>query len=544
MRRHVDAGKCLGLSCPLCSTGDLGRSLNLLLGYDSQCVDKTCKNFNNCYHCRSDLLKLEDTFTKRREQESCVDGSCGDLRRCSGCESHILDSMVPRNRPDGIPGPLRLGDATLLSEVLSDVKSLIHNEYLVRLLRELQSEEPDAGEWVKTKEALEDGKCLGSACSLCGTATVAESLEDLSDNIRSDCGGKRHLNGNEFLTCLSCYQMLESMEDTLCMIKSGSCLSGRCGMGMSCVNCHNRHESNLTLSIERHQEGQEDETSGSDGLDMESCCSDEGCDGIETRLHFQHVQEMEKMKQDEQARHAQRMWRFERLGQCDGPDPDMPYGLGCRFLNCKRCGMIEARVGPKMRNDELRRHRAKTTMTSLNQGSNGNMIGTSRKRRFSNLDLHYPLSSDHILAKQIRQEKHRERLQRQEAHSKNERPSWFETPEDPLPDFWMGRPVLGEEEIKKLKLMDTLPRYYLSRSEEDIIAFNRCTDSLRLCTIIRRLEAELMSRDFWMQSLGYRADDGNGNFPAGYYEVEEPHKSAKQMNTTRVEDWLSDTRRS
>ncbi|KAI4737839.1 hypothetical protein E4T50_11670 [Aureobasidium sp. EXF-12298] len=520
--RKLDSGNCLVSTCPLCGSGTLFSSLNSLLGWDSRCIDKTCKDFNNCYGCRSALIKLEETFIQLRERESCVDGSCADFIKCSRCEKYVLDAMVPLSRPDGNPGPLRRGNSTQLREVLTNVKSMIHNEYLGRLLSELQCEDPNTGEWIKIKEKLRDGKCLDSTyfsdstCSSCGTATVAESLEDLSQGLRTDCGGDGHFSGNGILTCFSCFQILRGMEDDLSRMEHGTCISGRCA-------------------------NQEDETSGSNGgMDVERICPDECCSGIKTRLQYEHVQEMEKMKQDEQARHAQRIWLFERLGQCEGPDPEMPYGLGCRFLNCRRCGMIEASVGPKMRNDELRRRRVKNTSNSLDQSSDRDMTGQKRKRRSSNIDLYYPLSPDHILAKRIREEKHRELLQRQQAHSRNERPSWFGTPEDPLPDFWMGRPVLAAEEIRNLKLMISLPRYYLSQSEEDIISFNNGAEQKRLCTIIRRLEAELMSRDFWMQSLGYEADDGNGNYPAGDYRVENLQNSASQeVETSRVENWLS-----
>lgn len=173
------------------------------------------------------------------------------------------------------------------------------------------------------------------------------------------------------------------------------------------------------------------------------------------------------------------------------------------------------------------------------------MTGHKRKRRFSNLDLNYPLRSSHPLAKRIREEEERERLERQQAQSRHERPSWFGTPEDPLPDRWMGRPILSDREINILKVQDSIPRFYLSQSEEDTIWFAQRTEEMKLCTIIRRLEAELMSRDFWMQSLGYDADDGFGHAPAGDYWVDDPKEgtSAKSRETSRVEDWLSNTRR-
>jgi len=253
---------------------------------------------------------------------------------------------------------------------------------------------------------------------------------------------------------------------------------------------------------------------------------------------------MDKEKKIERSCDDIRMRRFRRLGQCDGPDPDMPYGLGCRYLECQRCRMIEATIGPKMRNDELRRHRAEKITTSLNESSDGTMTGQKRKRRFSNLGLNYPLRSGHPLAKRIREEQDRERLERQQAQSRYERPSWFGTPEDPLPDRWMGRPVLSDKEINILKVQDSIPKFYLSQSEEDTILFAKTTEAKKFCTIIRRLEAELMSRDFWMQSLGYEADDGFGHDPAGDYRLEDSEgPSAKRRETNRVEDWLSSSRR-
>lgn len=54
-----------------------------------------------------------------------------------------------------------------------------------------------------------------------------------------------------------------------------------------------------------------------------------------------------------------------------------------------------------------------------------------------------------------------------------------------------------------------------------------------------------MSRDFWIQSLGYEADDGHGNWPAGDYAVEKRRsESGTDMETNRVENWLSTVPRS
>jgi hypothetical protein len=101
----------------------------------------------------------------------------------------------------------------------------------------------------------------------------------------------------------------------------------------------------------------------------------------------------------------------------------------------------------------------------------------------------------------------------------------------------MGRPILSEKEINVLKVMDSIPKYYLSHSEEYNIALVTGKETKKFCTIIRRLEAELMSRDFWVQSLGFDADDGFGNFPAGDYWLEDADgTSTGENNTGRVED--------
>lgn len=64
----------------------------------------------------------------------------------------------------------------------------------------------------------------------------------------------------------------------------------------------------------------------------------------------------------------------------------------------------------------------------------------------------------------------------------------------------MGRPTLSEKEISILKCLPSIPKYYLSKSEDNDILLPEGAKEKRLCTVIRRLEAELMSRDFWMQS--------------------------------------------
>ncbi|CAD0093916.1 unnamed protein product [Aureobasidium vineae] len=171
------------------------------------------------------------------------------------------------------------------------------------------------------------------------------------------------------------------------------------------------------------------------------------------------------------------------------------------------------------RNDELRRRRARDVVTSLTGSSDGTMTGASRKRRFSNLGLNWELGPEHPLTKRIRDEKTREKLERERARVQHERPSWFGTPKDPLPDFWMGRPVLLEREIDVLKGMDSIPKYYVSRQEESMIRSAQGDREEQLSDIVRRLEAELMSRNFWMQSLGFEAGGDHGNFPSSDYKL-------------------------
>ena len=168
------------------------------------------------------------------------------------------------------------------------------------------------------------------------------------------------------------------------------------------------------------------------------------------------------------------------------------------------------------------------------------MTGASRKRRFSNLGLHYTLPSGYSLAKRIRAEEDREKQERENALSQHERPSWFGTPTDPLPDLWMGRPILPETEISILKAMDSIPKYYLSHPEEFIVASATTQKDKRYSAVVHRLEAELMSRDFWMQSLGYDSSDGFGNIPAGDYRLKHAQSTlVQERGSSRVENWVS-----
>jgi hypothetical protein len=541
----LNSGQCLEVTCPLCGGFKyMSLDLNDDLGTVARCTDGTCKDYNNCYMCRKELLKLEDVYVERREEESCVDGSCGDLSKCLRCENHFRDYEVPIYRPNGVPGPLRRKwsphDITQLRKALTDMGLVIHNEYLNRLFKQLQNKVPDTDEWVKIQQKLKDGKCLGSDCSSCGTASLTKSLEALSTGIRTNCGEDRHLNASDIITCSSCRQTLHHMVDALSGMEKGACISGRCG---DCVKCRRQAGSGFTPSSVVHprdKPGVFQKVYGVSSL----CLDDENCTGIETCGACQWEKFMDKEKRAERSRDDIRARRFERLGQCDGADPDLPYGLGCRYLDCNRCRLIEANMGPKERNDELRRRRVEDIKTSLDESSDGTMTGLSRKRRFSNLDLHFPLSRDHPLAKRVREEKHREKLERQKAQSQHERPSWFGTPEDPLPDRWMGRPILSKEDIDILKVRHSIPKYYLSESEDYNVGLATGAETKKFSAIIRRLEAELMSRDFWMQSLGYDADDGFGNFPAGDYALEDTQcTSTEGSDSGQVENWLSTVKR-
>lgn len=459
--RKLKAGKCLEPTCPLCGTGTLCASLDRLCGSGSKCTDRSCNDLDNCSNCRGQIQELEDKYTQR-QREDCADGSCGDLFKCLQCENRFHNAKVPLDTPKRISGepldPWITGDATELRYLVSSIKTIIHNEYLSRLLRKLQDEKPSLGEWTHIKQQLKSGKCLATTCSLCSTATMSESLEALSHGFKTDCGGSDDTKCSEIFTCSSCRQAAQNMEDTLSRFLDGSCKSGHCDSA-ECSGCRKRLAAADSGSDSSHDDD--------DDEDDDKYCFEDDCGGIKTCGLCRYEKMMEKAKRAEEADDEKRMRRFERLGHCDGPDPDgpdsdlFPYGLGCRLLDCERCRMIEAKNGPKMRNDELRRRRVNNIKTSLTESSDGTMRGASRKRRFSNLDLHYPLQPEHPLAKRIREEKQREKLLKERARFQHERPPWFGTPEDPLPDLWMGRPTLPEQEIRILKVLDSQPKFYL-----------------------------------------------------------------------------------
>lgn len=106
---------------------------------------------------------------------------------------------------------------------------------------------------------------------------------------------------------------------------------------------------------------------------------------------------------------------------------------------------------------------------------------------------------------QIRTEAKREEAERDRAQREQNNPTWYGTPQDPIADPWMGRPILSSEDISHLKVPGTqhVHKVYVSRSEDKFMELPRNYREKRFGTIIKRLEAELMSRDFWMRSLGY-----------------------------------------
>jgi hypothetical protein len=243
-------GECLEVCCPFCGGFQyMSLDLNDDLGTVAKCTDATCKDYNNCSKCRKELLKLQDVYIERREVESCVDGSCGDLSKCLRCENHFRDAEVRIRRPDGIPELRQTWfphDITRLKKAIADMRLVIHNEYLNRLFKQLQTKIADTDEWVRIQQKLKDGKRLGSDCSSCGTANLYKALETLSNGIRTDCGGDRHLNASDIITCSSCRQLLHDMEDAQSRMEKGTCISGHCGESVGCVKCRKQAGSGFT----------------------------------------------------------------------------------------------------------------------------------------------------------------------------------------------------------------------------------------------------------------------------------------------------------
>lgn len=524
---RLKSGKCLG-SCSLCYDTTLRTSLNYILGYHTKCSNRTCKDLNNCYTCREELQELEDAYIQQREQDTCADGSCGDLANCFKCEKHIKDAITLEDLPWGYRNLMHLrnmtGDTSQFRQIISGMRSVVHNGHLNKLLQQLQKHKPDASEWADIKQKLADGQCLDSTCPLCGPTTLTKSLMALPDNFNPKCGGFVDSSCGDIMACSRCRKTVQDLIDTLSRHDKGHCSSGSCNNTSDCYRCRSPREDASDCSSPNCP--QKRASIPNKRPHVERYCHDENCGGVRTCGACALEQYAEKRKRAEEG--------------CEHRERERREIQASNSTNILGRLPSEANSNLNTRNDELRRRRAKNIKTSLTESSDGTMTGTSRKRRFSNLDLHYTLPSDYSLAKRIRVEEDRERQERKQALSRHERPSWFGTPEDPLPDLWMGRPVLPETEINILKAMDSIPKYYLSHSEEAIVACAKTQQDKRFSTIIRRLEAELMSRDFWMQSLGYDASDGFGNIPAGDYRLKHAQSTLLQeRGSSRVEHWVS-----
>ncbi|KAG9667548.1 hypothetical protein KCV03_g8675, partial [Aureobasidium melanogenum] len=320
------------------------------------------------------------------------------------------------------------------------------------------------------------------------------------------------------------------MEDILSQLVDGCCVKGRCQMPFNCIRWRERLGADFKLSASNRQKNEVNLTETPPQVERHGL--DESSGGIETCGTCQRIKCEHKRKRAEDSYRDIQQPQLKESRRHDRSGQDVSF----RFL----CRSFEANADLEERNDKLRHRRVETIPTSLTESSDGTMTGASRKRRFSNLGLNWELLPNDPLAKRIRDEKTRESLERDRARVRHERPSWFGTPEDPLPDFWMGRPVLPESEIKILKDLDSIPKYYVSQSEENMIRSTQGDREQRLSIVIRRLEAELMSRDFWMQSLGFEAADDLGNFPSGDYRlVDMQGSSAQEDGATRVERWVS-----
>ncbi|THX20396.1 hypothetical protein D6D17_00680 [Aureobasidium pullulans] len=410
--------------------------------------------------------------------------------------------------------PLRNPDGAAM-----DLRRTVHQENIRKHMRQPQMERPSmsrlmavqrrlnngkyTAEWNAIKQKLLDGKCLGLVCCLCGTATLAESMQILSDGPNIDCGGRLPASCKDQDQCSSCRQIMQEVADDITREEP---------------NYFTRRDQMQRLaSIKRAAKN----STPDEVVDVERHCLDEDCGGIETCGACKWVKYEQKMKRAETG-----AWRANR-GPRRPKQRGLPYwpplpsssDRSHDSIDRPRRGMIDAIMGPQMRNEDLRRRRASKILTGYPESYEGPASGVARKRRFSNLGLEYPLPSRHPLAQCIRDEEKREELERTRAQTHHERPSWFGSEKDPLPDFWMGRPTLSEREISILKCLPSIPKYYLSESEDNDILLPEGAKEKRLCTVIRRLEAELMSRDFWMQSLGYNAADAFGKFPSGHYVV-------------------------
>ncbi|THW67162.1 hypothetical protein D6D20_00859 [Aureobasidium pullulans] len=397
-----------------------------------------------------------------------------------------------------------------------ELRRCVHNRYLRKLILKLRNESPGPTEWKFIKQKLLNGQCLGLACSFCAFKPLAESMKTLSDGPDVDCGGEILASCKDQNKCPSCRQTLQGIADKFSRGCYGYCKENlHCGLTTMCSECRDRLQ-----TFGGTQQAAKDSLA-EEIVDMEGHCLNGDCGSINPCGACQWEQYAQKLKRNgrggwhENKKHN----RLETTDRRAGPLSALSSNASYDSVERPRHGIIDAMIGPRMRNEDLRRRRASKILTGYTESYEGPASSGTRKRRFSNLGLEYPLPSRHPLAQCIRDEEKREELERARAQKHHERPSWFGTQEDPLPDFWMGRPILSEKEISILKCLPSIPKYYLSESEDNDILLPEGAKEKRLCTVIRRLEAELMSRDFWMQSLGYNAADAFGKFPSGHYVV-------------------------
>ncbi|THX88959.1 hypothetical protein D6C92_03326 [Aureobasidium pullulans] len=501
--KDLKDGQCHELSCCLCGIGKLSKATENLFGRGFRCEDGTCANLMKCHKCRSGLEEPNEAYL-RREQDSCTDASCGSLSR------------VPGYFPAPFNPVREMGHKTELMFRVVELRRCVHNRYLRKLILKLRNESPGPTEWKFIKQKLLNGQCLGLACSFCAFKPLAESMKTLSDGPDVDCGGEILASCKDQNKCPSCRQTLQGIADKFSRGCYGYCKENlHCGLTTMCSECRDRLQ-----TFGGTQQAAKDSLA-EEIVDMEGHCLNGDCGSINPCGACQWEQYAQKLKRNgrggwhENKKHN----RLETTDRRAGPLSALSSNASYDSVERPRHGIIDAMIGPRMRNEDLRRRRASKILTGYTESYEGPASSGTRKRRFSNLGLEYPLPSRHPLAQCIRDEEKREELERARAQKHHERPSWFGTQEDPLPDFWMGRPILSEKEISILKCLPSIPKYYLSESEDNDILLPEGAKEKRLCTVIRRLEAELMSRDFWMQSLGYNAADAFGKFPSGHYVV-------------------------
>lgn len=197
----------------------------------------------------------------------------------SACSARIVFRMrcchLVRPETRGHLDPSITGDPSELRHMVTDLRTIVHNEYLGRLLRKLQIKKPDSAEWTDIKQKLRAGKCLASTCSLCSAATISESLEALSHGMKTDCGGSESVKCSDIFTCSSCRQSVQGMEDTLSRFLGGSCKSGHCG-SIECSGCRQR------LAAEDSSDSSHEDDEDNDLEDDRKYCLEDDCAGIKT----------------------------------------------------------------------------------------------------------------------------------------------------------------------------------------------------------------------------------------------------------------------